>query len=318
LTLLLSLGAAVAAQDPARTHVEFYKKVAPGVVAVRQSDVGPVGSGVIVDPRGFVLASSLTIQGERSATVFFADGRSESATVVARVPRLELAVLKIAGARTDYPALPLGSSADVRPGRICYVLGDSFGSIVADGQPAISVGVVSGRYELAARQNHTYAGPVLETSAACNPNQAGAPLLDAQGRLLGLVTMNYHEARFAGVAVPVDALREAVARAIEGRPLEAPAAERGWIGVDFELVQDQVVVRRVFKEGPAREADLRRGDLVLALTHQGRGGAVRTLKELEERLAGVAPGDPVTLRIHRESENAERQVTITAVRQEYY
>lgn len=306
----------VQTRDPERVHIELYKRCAPAVVAVEQG--GSKGTGVVVDPRGFVLASSVTIRGERSTTVTFEGGRTETASVVARYEDKELAILKLSGERETYPALELGESKGARPGRICYVLGDSFGSILTDGQPAISVGTVSARYPVEKRKRNTYAGEVLETSAAVNPNQGGAPLLDAAGRLIGLLTLNYEDSRFAGVAVPVDVMREEIEAALEGRALETitEVDNPGWLGADFDTVDGQVVVARVYSNGPA--ADLRKGDLVVSLDHGGRRRTVRTIEELRGLLKGVAAGDTVTLRVYRESDDREHDVQVKAAEPAFY
>ena len=302
--------------DPERVHIEFYKRCAPAVVAVAQG--GSKGTGVVIDARGYVIASSVTIRGKSSVTVTFEGGRTESASIVARYEEKELAILKLSGERESYPALEPGESKGVVPGRICYVIGDSFDSIRTDGQPAISVGTISARYAVEKRKRNTYAGEVLETGAAVNPNQAGAPLLDAHGRVIGLVTLNYDESRFAGIAVPIDAMREEIDAALDGREVEAVAevANPGWLGADFETVDGQVVVTRVYAKGPA--ADLRKGDLVVSLDHGGRRRTIRTLEELRRLLKGVAAGDTVTLRVYRESDDREHDVTIAAAAPVFY
>lgn len=312
---LLLIG--VLTQDPARVHIDLYERVAPAVVAVRQgqalreTDDTRIGSGVIVDPRGYVLTSARTVKDEREVTVFFQGGRAENASVSSRVPEKELVVLKLSS-REKYPAVPLGASAEAGVGTVCYVLGDSFSSIVTDGQPAISVGILSARYAIKKRADHPYEGEVLETSAAVNPNQGGAPLVDARGRLLGLVTMNYHDTRFAGIAVPVDALKEPVEKALAGGGAAAPAG--GWIGADFETADGQVRVARVQKEGPAEKGGLAAGDVVVGLRRGEVKLAVRTLAELTAALASVAPGEAATLRVYRGSESKERDVAVTAAR----
>lgn len=319
--LLLSAGVAAAQDaDPARLHIDFYKKHAPAVVGVKQSG-GREGTGVIIDERGYVLTSSLAITGERSATVYFQGGGTASASVVARVEDKELAVLKIGGDKKTFPALELGRSADARVGKICYVLGDSFESLFTDGQSAISLGVISGRYALEKRRRQSYAGEVLETSAAVNPNQGGAPLLDAQGRVLGLVSMNYHDAKFAGVAIPIDVMREAIDAALEGRPIPKPApapTAAGWVGAEFEEHDGKVLAVRVFANGPAREAGLARGDEVVSITQGTAVTAVRNLKGLTDRVDAIKPGDAITLKVYRESEDREVEVKITAAERKIY
>lgn len=306
-------------RDSERVHVELYKRCAPAVVGVEQG--GSKGSGVVIDARGFVIASGVTVRDDRRrVTITFAGGRTEEAAVVARYEEKELAVLKLSGERESYAALELGESKEARPGKICYVLGDSFSSIFTDGQPAISVGAISARYAVEKRKRNTYAGEVLETSAAVNPSQGGAPLLDAGGRVLGLVTMNYDDSRFAGIAVPIEAMREEIEAAIEGRRLETvdAAGHPGWLGADFDVVDGQVVVSRVYAAGPAAEAELRKGDLVVSVDHRGRRAAIRTMEELQAVLKGVAAGDAVTLRVYRESTDREHDVPITAAEPVFY
>jgi serine protease Do len=324
--IALALGALLpgvaAAQDadPAQVHANFYKKHAPAIVGVKQSGNRASGTGVIIDERGYIVTSSLAIAGERSVTVYLHGGGTASASVVARADDKELAILKLGGEGKSWPAVELGRSADVKIGRVCYVLGDSFESIFTDGQAAISVGVISGRYTLEKRKRQSYAGEVLETSAAVNQNQGGGPLLDAHGRVLGLVSMNYHDSKFAGVAIPIDALREAIEAAIEGRAMPRAVAKQasGWIGAEFEEHEGQVFAVRVFSNGPAKEAGLERGEVVVSITAGSDTVPVRQLKDLTDRIDRLTPGDTVILKVYREDTDAERDVTIVAGERKIY
>lgn len=307
----------IQADDAARTHIKLYKKTAPSVVAVRQTGTG---SGVIIDARGYILTTTEAIRGRRSATVYLMGGRTESASVVVRVEDLQLAILKLGGDRTDYPALALGRSRDARLGKVCYVLGDSFGSITSGGQPAISVGIVSGRYKLKKKRRQPYDGEVIETSAAVNQNQWGAPLLDAEGRVIGLVTRNYHDARFAGVAIPIDVLKDEIEKALKGSPVVKAARTKsaGWIGATFKDDAGVVVVDTIDRSGPARKAGLRRDDEIIKVTAAGRSKTVKKLEDLETRLAKLEPGQTLTLRVYRESADRELDLTITAEEKPFY
>ena len=174
------------AQDrPDKVHARLYKKVAPSIVYVEAG--GHQGSGVIVDPSGIIVTSTTACgRTATTATIVGHGDRQWLGRVMGRVPELELVVIKIdSSAIRDgetFPALELGDSDKARVGQVTYVFGDSFDSILNDAQPAISLGVLSGRYKVRKAQSGTnYVGPVLETSAAVNPNQDGGPLVDREG-----------------------------------------------------------------------------------------------------------------------------------------
>ena len=174
IVILLLAAMPLAAQvRPDKVHAELYKKVAPSVVCVEAG--GESGSGVIIDPAGTILTSTTACgRTEATATVIDKNNKQWLGHVMGRVPELELAVIKLDTKGETFPTLKLGNSDKVRTGQVTYVFGDSFDSIRHDGQPAISLGVLSGRYRVDKAQKGTsYVGTVLETSAAVNPNQDG-------------------------------------------------------------------------------------------------------------------------------------------------
>lgn len=288
-------------EEALRVHARLYKKVAPAVVGVRSGFQR--GSGVIVDREGWIL-TSLTATGPRAEEVqiYLQGHKRVPGRVVHRDQDLELAIVKIDSAHV--PAIvTLGDSRNVKVGQVSYVLGDSFGSIFTDDQVAISTGYISGLYELTtAKPNTYYKGPVIETSAAVNPNSDGGALIDADGRLLGLITLNYHEARFAGVAIPIHRLKGALERTMTG----ARAA------VSFGLELDGVTVKRVAKGGPAEKAGLREGDTLLKIN----GRTVQTAEEVQTALKACKVGASVQLEIRRGDET--KVLTVTPVEKEWY
>ena len=190
-----------AQEDVDKVHVRVARKVAPATVAIEGGGVR--GSGVIIDKSGLILTSP-TAAGTSSnrVTVLTKGSRSYTGKVLGRSNDRELVLVKI-DAGQDLPFVELGDSDAAKQGQIAYVFGDSYDSIRADDQAAMSLGVISGIYELTQRHDKSlYTGKVLETSAAVNPSQNGGPLVDREGRLLGLVTLNYDDSKFIGLAVP--------------------------------------------------------------------------------------------------------------------
>lgn len=289
------LGALAAQQDDRfDVHVRLYEKTAPAVVYVRGG--GRSSSGFFIDRRGVVLTTAAVAEGE-NVTVQTPSHQRLTARVLGTLPDLEMAVLQVPG--EDHPALDLGDSESARIGQVVYTLGDSFGSIQSDDQPAISLGVLSARYELT-KQNRrkSYTGPVLETTAAVNPNQDGGPLIDAQGRVLGMITLNYDESKFAGVAVPVQRWKSEVDRILrEARGVEVAKEEAvGWFGLEVREIENSVEIVRVSAKGPAEQAGLRVGDRI-GMVDEEKVETVARWKELE---AESAPGRERRVRVVRE------------------
>lgn len=295
----------IAQDEPDRSyrkvHARLYKKVSPGVVGVR--DGRRRGSGVIVHPAGWILTSSMAVRkGSDRVRVYLRGHRRVEAEIVERIPELELAILKIDESDDPPGYVFLGDSKAVRAGRFAYVLGDSFGSIFTDDQVAISFGVITSRFEL--KETHgrnTYQGPVLETNAAVNPHQSGAPLVDRKGRLIGLVTLNYDASKFTGLAVPTERFRSKVTDLLH-KKIGMP-----WFGWKLEFEENgHARVESVEKGGPADKAGVIAGDEILAV----HGRDLDTKETYAALLGELFPETTVPVRVLRDGvrKNLETEV----------
>jgi S1-C subfamily serine protease len=306
-----------AAQDDVdKIHTAVARKVAPAVVFV--ADNRQSGSGVLIDKTGVVLTSTTAV-GPSSTTVTVVTKGSKSwrGRVMGRSPDKELVLVKI-DAGGELPFVELGDSDRVRVGQTSYVFGDSFGSMIGDDQPAMSMGSVSGIYRVTkTKGSSSYLGPVIETSAAVNPNQDGGPLVDKDGRLIGMVTLNYDESKFTGIAVPVNALKPEIERIRKEHETGIVAAPRkpaapGWLGLEVQAVEGGLEVVRVSRNGPAEKAGVKKGDVLV------KAEAARTLTRaaLDKVLGQKAAGEPLRLVLRRGGEPMELAVTL-AKRPEY-
>jgi S1-C subfamily serine protease len=178
----------------------IYQRLAPSVVIVRTGH--DLGTGVIVADDGTILTANHVIAGGGSITVTFADGTTANATVAAANPKLDIATLT--PARLPQAVVPanLGGGADVGA------------SVVAIGNPlgltdSVSAGVISGIDRTADTDHGKFSG-LIQFDASVNPGSSGGPLLDAHGRVIGIVvslaTPDGKDA-FAGIgfAVPIGA-----------------------------------------------------------------------------------------------------------------
>ena len=307
-------------EDLDRIHVRIAKKVAPATVAV---DGGGVrGSGILIDKSGILLTSPTAV-GTTSTrvTVLTKGSRTYTGKVLGRANDRELVVVKIDAAQ-ELPFVELGDSDAARPGHVSYVFGDSFDSIRSDDQAAMSLGVISGIYELTQRHDKAqYLGKVLETSAAVNPTQNGGPLVDREGRLIGLVTLNYDDSKFTGLAVPINTLKPLIEKirkdytsapvviaplrpepppeprrpAAPARPPEEPPGE-AWLGLEVKPVAGGVEITRVTRKSPAFQAGLHRGDVVTMID----AAKITSEESYLKALARKSPHETVRITVTRD------------------
>lgn len=191
-----------------------FKKYSGAVAAVRVN--AKTASGIVVDSEGYVLTSSTIVKSKTSsASVIMPSGKRTKARVVAIDSTLQVAVLKI---QPEYvtSTVSIGESSGIQAGDFCYTIADSFNSITTDGAPCFSAGVISAVYEIKSpKGTGSFKGKVLETTAAVNPGAEGGALLNEEGELVGMLTLQYHPARFNGVAIPVDAVKDWVVSTID-------------------------------------------------------------------------------------------------------
>ena len=323
---------ALTAQDEVdKVHVRVAKKVAPATVAVDGG--GLRGSGVIIDKSGIILTSSTAVGTSTTRVNVYTKGsRAYSGKVMGRANDRELVVVKI-DAGEDLPFVELGDSDAARAGQVSYVFGDSYESIRADDQAAMSLGVISGIYDLTQRREKAqYMGKVLETSAAVNPSQNGGPLVDREGRLVGLVTLSYDDSKFTGLAIPINVLKPAIATIRKDytsapvvigplRPEPKPAVEDeprtppgdAWLGLEVKAAADGVEVIRVTRKSPAFAAGLHRGDVITMIDSV----KVASQDALNKAVGRKSPQDTVRLTVARDGGGVQ-ELTVKLVARPVY
>jgi Do/DeqQ family serine protease len=263
------------------------------------------GSGVIVDPAGYILTNHHVIENARDITVRLSDSRKFTATLVGRDPKTDLAVLKVA-APAPLPAAEMGDSDRLRVGQWVIAIGNPFGL-----DRTVTVGIVSAtartRVGVATYENF------IQTDASINPGNSGGPLLSLDGRVVGINTAIVAAGQGIGFSIPINEARSVMAQLIaRGKVV------RGWLGIAIQDVTDElassfgvreregVLVADVVKGGPAEAAGLRSGDVVVEL-----GGArIREVPDLQRRVAAVAPGHTVELGVVRDGQRRRVSVRI--------
>jgi serine protease Do len=303
-SVLLTFCAAARAQVPDQAHANVYEKAVDSVVAIRA--MAPLGersgSGVVLSKDGLILTSySVCPEGATKIRVWVHGPKLYEAEIIGTSKKDELVLLRIRP-RGELKPVEIGSSAKVKVGDLSYSLGNAANSIILDDQPSLNVGIVSGFYRLEEdRASSTYVGTVLETTAAVNVGMEGAPILDASGRMVGLVTLNYSPSRFLGNAIPIDELKPVIERL--GRKTDVPDENvseggEGSIGMRLREANGKLVVDQVDGDGPARRAGFNKGDVILEVAN----AKVKTAAEAAERLKGLEAGSIVWIRVEGEAQ----------------
>ncbi|MBK9082904.1 MAG: DegQ family serine endoprotease [Rhizobiales bacterium] len=230
-----------------------------------------LGSGVIVDPAGLVVTNHHVIEGMTEVKVSLADRREIEADIILRDPRTDLAVLRLkTGA--NYPAIELGDSDALEVGDLVLAIGNPFGV----GQ-TVTQGIVSA---LARTQvGVTDYGFFIQTDAAINPGNSGGALIDVNARLVGINSAILSRSGGSvgiGFAIPINMVRIVVEAARSG----GKAVRRPWVGASLQPVQKDIadsigldrpagaLVASVRDGGPAAEAGLKRGDVIVSVDGQ--------------------------------------------------
>src|SRR6266704_5367259 len=220
------------------------------------------GSGVMVDPKGYVLTNNHVIENAQDITVRLSDGRKFTAKLVGRDPKTDLAVLKV-DAPALLPVAELGDSDQLRVGQWAIAIGNPFGL-----DRTVTVGIVSAtarnRVGVATYENF------IQTDASINPGNSGGPLLNLDGKVIGINTAIVASGQGIGFAIPANMARDVMKQLIAGGRVV-----RGWLGIVIQDVTDElassfgvreregVLVADVKKSGPAETAGLRAGDVVV-------------------------------------------------------
>jgi Do/DeqQ family serine protease len=272
----------------------------------RQRVERALGSGVIVDRNGHIVTNHHVIANADSIRVQLADGREAEATIVGRDPDTDLAVLRIS--LTELPVMPLGRSDALRVGDLVLAIGNPIGL-----SQTVTHGIISatGRGQLGVATFENF----IQTDAPINVGNSGGALIDTTGQLIGINTAVVAKnlgVEGIGFAIPVNLVRGVLREIIQkGRVV------RGWIGIAPEdiatdqarrlgLARGGVVITNLYVNSPALAAGLQPGDLVLAVD----GTDVRSAQEALTRIAQLAPGRTVQLRVQRGQQIADVPVTV--------
>src|SRR5881296_3685033 len=227
-----------------------------------REDARATGSGVLVDPKGYILTNNHVIENAQDIIVRLSDQRKFSARLVGRDPKTDLAVLKV-DAPGPLPVAELGDSSQLRVGQWAIAIGNPFGL-----DRTVTVGIISAtartRVGVATYENF------IQTDASINPGNSGGPLLNLDGKVVGINTAIVASGQGIGFAIPVNMARDVMRQLIAGGRVV-----RGWLGIVIQDVTDDlapsfgvaeregVLIADVFPNGPGDRAGIKTGDVIV-------------------------------------------------------
>ncbi len=266
-----------------------------------------IGSAVVIDPQGYLVTNFHVVAGATEIRVQMADGRIATPQVVGYDAETDLAVLKVD--LGQLPAIPLGLSSELRIGDVVLAIGNPYGLT-----KTVTQGIVSatGRGLLGLMTFENF----IQTDAAINEGNSGGALINSAGELVGINTaVLAQDAGTEGIsfAIPVDLVRGVVAdikqhgRVIRGwvglEPDELTRAESDALGLDPNV---GITLTRVIENGPAAEAGLVQGDVVLAID----GEPIRSRQQALLLVAAMSPGEQVEITAARGGERFFVQLAV--------
>ncbi|MBI4561284.1 MAG: Do family serine endopeptidase [Candidatus Rokubacteria bacterium] len=264
-----------------------------------------LGSGVIIDKRGFILTNFHVVKGADEVIVKLASNKEYRGRTAGTDPKTDLAVVKIQP-EAELTVARLGDSERLRVGEWAIAIGNPFGL-----DQTVTVGVISatGRSEVGIATYENF----IQTDASINPGNSGGPLLNLKGEVIGINTAIVATGQGIGFAIPINMVRR-----VAGQLVEKGKVIRGWLGIAVQPVSPELsqslgasgtrgaIVASVYPGSPAADAGLQQGDLILAFD----GTQLEDYHHLQRLVAETEVGKTVTLRLLRKKKALEVQVKV--------
>jgi S1-C subfamily serine protease len=301
--------------------IKAVEKVSPSVVSVSTKrlmrydlfntfELKGAGSGIIMNPEGYVLTNNHVIEGARTVDVYLNDGKKYEGTVVGTDPDTDIAIIKIDG--HNFYSGEFGNSDDIKPGQMVIAIGNSLG---LSGGPTVTVGVIS-----AVRRNIPSNQGILEnmiqTDAAINPGNSGGPLVDSDGRIIAINNAIIPYAQGIGFAIPIN-----VAKDVANELISYGRVTRPWLGIlgmdmnptlasYYNLASDEgALIVRINEDSPAYHAGLHPGDIIVKIGEN----TIKGMEDLRQSIWQRKAGEKVKIQILRKHQQLTGTLQLTEI-----
>ena len=269
-----------------------------------------VGSGIIVDSKGFILTNNHVVDDAQRLRITLKDGNVFNGVAIDTDEVTDLAVIKL-DSKEALAFAQLGNSDQLKIGQIVIAIGNPFGLA---GGPTVTAGIVSALNR--SLQFESGALELIQTDAAINPGNSGGPLANTNGEVIGVNTAKMPYAQGIGFAVPVNTARIIMNDLIESGRI----TKRPWIGIAAIKITRQlaqyyrlptnegVLIGQVEPQSPADYADLRKGDIIESID----GKKITDPSEMSSNILKRSINEKITMTINRYGRQFDCQLQLLA------
>jgi len=267
-----------------------------------------VGSGTIIDPKGYILTNNHVVKEAEQINVTLWNNEIANGRIVGSCAAHDTAVIKVD--KKNLPTAELGDSDKLRVGQRVYAIGNPFGLA---GGPTITSGVISAVNRTIASERGLLEN-LVQTDAAINPGNSGGPLVDIEGKVVAINTAIVPFAQGIGFAIPINS-----AKKCSNEIVRSGIFERPWLGIVglsitgeiaryYDLPLDRgVLVTRVMEGSPAEEARIEVGDIILRIDH----ATIYHIEDLQEEIHKRKVGDRMNVGVYRRGREQTLTVTLS-------
>jgi serine protease Do len=294
--------------DPFRDFFErFFRDQMP-----RDFRQQSLGTGFIIDKQGYILTNNHVVEMADEIKVKFSDGKEYEAKIVGRDTKTDLALIKIESDESLQPLI-LGDSETLEVGEWVVAIGNPFGL-----GNTVTAGIVSAKYrQIGAGSYDNF----IQTDASINPGNSGGPLLNISGEVVGINTAIFSRSGGnigIGFAIPVNMAKDLLPQLKKGRVV------RGWLGVMVQKITPELreklnlkdekgaLVADVTKGGPAEEAGIERGDVIVSFD----GKEIREMRDLPFVVAATPVDKTVSMELIRKGKKQRFEVKIGELKED--
>ncbi|MEM8943967.1 MAG: trypsin-like peptidase domain-containing protein [Planctomycetota bacterium] len=288
--------------SPAVVNIQGQKSITEAAdgspTAPRQ--VNGMGTGIVVDPRGYIITNHHVVDGVRRINVTLSGGQTYVASIIARDKQTDLAIIRIR-TPSKLQTIDIGTSQDLMTGETVIAVGNAFGY-----EHTVTTGIISALHRNVQVNDTQQYLDLIQTDASINPGNSGGPLLNIDGEMIGVNVAVRAGAQGIGFAIPVDKAME-----IATRMMSIEKLDNHWHGMtalSLEGPQGPVTVARVDRQSPAQASGLKRGDKIERIG----GTSIERPLDIERALLGRRIGERVPVLINRDGEQVDIDLAIVA------
>ena len=274
----------------------------------RNRKINGMGTGIILDERGYIVTNHHVVDGVDSLRVTLRDGSAYTAQVVSFDRKHDLAIIKINASR-PLKVMPLGTSSDLMLGETVIAVGNAYGY-----ENSMTGGLISAlSRDVDVNEKQSYKN-LIQTDASINPGNSGGPLINLDGEVIGINVAIRAGAQRIGFAIPIDDARQIIAQLLSVEKLSH--TWHGVVGTDIKSGSlRQFVVDQTVASSPGAQAGLQAGDIIV------KAGKVDVVDaaDFERACLGKKPGEIIPVTVKRGEETADVTLTLSHVsgRQQY-